>query len=427
MHLLKVILNGFLSGGWFPFFGDLASTASQHSQSSILDAQVHKSNYTGTVDGQYNWLGGVLLPNQNKVYIIPSIRVGTSSPGFGRNHSNRGLLYDIATDTYSYSAATYTATSSTGSYVLTNGSGILLDDGRVFIAPGDGGTTDGVNACPVHIYNPVNDTLQTIARPAAQNFSLAGKLKDGKVIMFSSTSSSYIFDPQTNTFSGAATPPFIAFSGYFSCVLLPNGKLLISPQRTVAGSTSYYYDQDTNSYTTNTLPANSGFCLLSDGNIFYVRAGSIGDFYNTNGYIWNTTTGGITTIPNVIPTLRWAYAMGLLPDGRVLFSNSRGVDGEGKTLRMFNPFTNSVTAVTTITGELTGPDPETPGFPVIYANQVLLLPTGKALLVNAYRISGTTASKFSLVQGQWCNLAQFPSRQYNGSYLDTETNNYPIV
>jgi hypothetical protein len=94
---------------------------------------------------------------------------------------------------------------------------------------------------------------------------------------------------------------------------------------------------------------------------------------------------------------------------------------------MFNPFTNSVTAITTITGELTGPDPETPGFPAIYANQVLLLPTGKALLVNAFRISGTTASKFSLVQGQWCNLAQFPSRQYNGSYLDTETNNYPIL
>jgi hypothetical protein len=408
MHLLKYFIT-FASDLWFEFFGDFAGTASQNSPSSLLDSVTAIATST---DNYRSWSHAVLLRDQNKVFIIPQLSSSTPSSG---------LLYDIATDSYSSSSATFTLNTNGVSGFVAAPAGVVLDNGKVLISPGTySWFNGGPPSTPFHLYNPIDDTLQTIASPFNNGFMRdMCKLPNGKVFCLaynydgSTNHFGYIFDPDTLSFT--ITPVFDVNNSlqYRNLILLPNGKLIITSNV----SNAKQYDYLTNTYTTTSLPPCSSAGLMHDGRIFYMRGNTLTGFIPTvqdsNGYAWDPNNGAITTFSGVFTfetgnSRDYSAGILMLCDGRMLLSVYPIGDNAGRYHRMFNPSTGTTTSVS---GSLIYPL----GYESAAPRVLVPLTNGKVLYVTSQRRAAS--NKFQVISGAFSTAIQFPTRQLKGGYL----------
>lgn len=401
MHMLRAIWSTITSGGWFPFFSDLAATTSQNIPSALSDSATTHATFPFP-DLHRNWSSAVLLPDEKKVYIIPSLSDSTT------NHGNRGLIYDIDTDTYTFSSAVFQTPA--GSFYYQIKDGVLLSNGKIFISRGYDAYSN--NSYPYYLYDIKTDTLQALSSTNLAMHAVI-KLKDDKVFIYGFTFSggnpkaAAIFNPEDNSITSIGAPPLGTGSDDSRLILLPNGKLLLTSG--TQGTNGVLYDQDTNTYTSSTMPACSGACLMDDGRVFYIRALSIQfGLLDTNGYIWNPTTNTITTIPNVLTGYDRQAALSLLPDGRILIISQGAGDFGDRYARIFNPISN---ATTQVSGGLAWPG----GYDNALLRKVVLLTNGKALVISTRRWH--SGNKFQLISGLFSSGVQFPIRQLKGSYL----------
>lgn len=401
MHLLKYFIT-FASDLWFEYFGDLVATTSQNSKSNLLDSATTNVAFPYP-DLERNWSSAVLLPEDNKVYIIPALSNTLT------NNNRRGLIYDIATDTYTASSATFQTPSGSSYYQIKDG--VLLKNGKILISRGYDPFSSG--SYPYYLYDIKTDSLEALSSTTLA-MQLMVKLKDDKVFIFGfnfsgNTKAAAIFNPDDNTITSIGNPPLSGGSDDSRLIMLPNGKLLITSG--TQGTNGVLYDQDTNTYSSSTMAACSGACLMDDGRVFYVRCLSIqSGLVDTNGYIWNPTTNTTTTIPNVLTNFSDRQAaLSLLPDGRILIIRQGAGDFGDRSARIFNPDTNTTTSVP---GGLAWPG----GYDAALLRKVVLLPNGKALVVSTRRWH--SGNKFQLITGLFSNGVQFPTRQLKGSYLN---------
>lgn len=390
MHLLKYFLT-FVSDLWFENFGDLASTNNSNIKLPAGDSYP-TGNWFGSPDARRNWVCGVYVPKLNKVIVIPSVRYNN----YERNHGNRFLIYDVATDSYSYSTATLSSASTLARYFDAR----LLDDYNIFIASGDASPNSA-------IYNALTDTVTYISPPSPNECVYKCiKLKDNKIFCLTvpvpgyGNTKSFIYDYTTNTWTASVTMSYV-FD--IQLMLLSDGKVLLL-KRSGAAET---IDTTTNTRTSTTLTNIKSACLLNNGTVF-----AMGE--NTgNGYIWNPATNVTTTLPNVNPYHNFTagdspQTVRLLPDGRILIAIINYTTFDACRFMIYDIATNTNT-----TG---GADVPTQIQTTLGLFEPVPLPNGKYLIISSARLS---TGKFPLISGSW--TTQFPLRQFSGSFLQPST------
>jgi hypothetical protein len=250
---------------------------------------------TGAPGGSTAFEGAIFMPN-GKVCLIPigSLYIGLFDPktqtyergpahGEGNGISwGAGCLgldgvvymspqsvnfvgsYDPATNRYTRKAAL------TGTY----GGAIVVPDGRIVMVP--------VTPATIAVYDPVNNSVATLAHGEAAGWSSGTYHPNGKVYM-APYGLDYvgIYDPVANTYTrGAAVGA--AFGGtnrYEGVVVMPNGKMLFVPNRAPCLG---IYDPVTNIWTDGPptgiaagTAAYTGGCMLADGRVLlFPRSGA---------------------------------------------------------------------------------------------------------------------------------------------------------
>jgi hypothetical protein len=401
MHILRALV-GFLGlDGWFPNFVDLANTNAQNPKVSLTDF-VTLRGFPGGTDGSRNWGSAVLFPEENKVFITPAVSAVDT------NHGNRGLIYNIATDTYTQSNVVF-PNAPQFDWILW--SSILLKNGKALITVG---RANQRSTQSYYLYDIKNDSMQSIGTTPTHWVQMV-KLPDDRVYMLGSsldTSGNFlgyqaqIYNSDTNTFTNIpGTPNFrnVFLSNAPQLILLPSGQLLIVSNN--PGFSSYFYNPNTNSYTATSMPAGTGSCLLADGRVFVVRGLSQvpGPAQDSNGYIWNPNTGTTQTVPNASIGYFFRAGSVLLPDGRIAVAYSATDTNGFRSVKMVDPVTLTIT--------------DAPGGQTWQhgLNNAIMMPNGKVLIVQTLRPAN---NKFHVLSGEFSNGVQYPLRQYQGAYLN---------
>ena len=224
------------------------------------------------------------------------------------------------------------------------GAAVVMADGRVFFVPGQVGA--GTAVIQPHIWDPHTGGMHVVEGPWLQGggdeFLSGCLLLDGRVFFAPSWANlngqAYIYDPELDRVVPAGEA---VASGYNSCVLLPDGRVLLVPW---SATSPLIYDPRADSMTVSAaatpaeLQTGSDFAagvLLPDGRVLFVpNSAPIAMVYDP----------GADSLAVVSGDLRGANCGGsvLLADGRVLLPINFGL---GKTL-IFDPATDTI-AVTT--------------------------------------------------------------------------------
>jgi hypothetical protein len=250
-------------------------------------------------------------------------------------------LHDV-TNTYYASAEIYDPATgkftTTGSMTAARGraTAVLLSDGRVLIAGGDGcsdprhctnidsGATESLVSAD--IYDPTTGKFtRTGSMTEVTNGPAAVLLPDGKVLIAAFEPGAELFDPVTGKFTKLGEG--ISTSPPNTATLLPNGKVLLvngegAPQ---------LYDEATGKLTTISLALPPGTpsakykdgrvidrvgpdtaTLLPDGRVLLFESGYLETY--------DPATGACADAGFIAPGVQWIYPTAtLLHDGRVLF------------------------------------------------------------------------------------------------------------
>jgi hypothetical protein len=226
-----------------------------------------------------------LLPN-GKVLIAGGFNVTVDSAGVVRNTPLSSTeIYDPATNTFA--ASTPSMNQARG-----NATATLLPNGKVLVAGG----VDVREACincsstaSTEIYDPATNTFaaSTPSMNQARAGATATLLPNGKVLIaggsISFDTSTEIYDPATDTF--AASTPSMDQSPAGTATLLPNGKVLIERGSSLVSSKTIYNPITntfapstpaplTSSSATATLLPN-GKVLIAGGNVFTIGFGPL--------------------------------------------------------------------------------------------------------------------------------------------------------
>ncbi|MFO1130393.1 MAG: hypothetical protein U1E16_00045 [Hyphomicrobiales bacterium] len=221
---------------------------------------------------------------------------------------------------------------------------ILLADGRVFFMPGQSGVRTAV--IKPHIWDPHTGSMHQVEVPweagSGAEFGGGCLLQDGRVFLVpawtSASAQAYVYDPELDRLTPAGEA---VVTGYNSCVLLPDGRVLLIPW---SATSPLLYDPraDTMTVSAAATPPElqtgadfTGGQLLPDGRVLLVP---------------NQAPGALVYAPAADSLAVVAVDLGgascgsgvLLPDGRVLLPISYG---EGKTV-IFDPETDSCPVTT---------------------------------------------------------------------------------
>jgi outer membrane protein assembly factor BamB len=217
-----------------------------------------------------------------------------------------------------------------GSYTFN--SGVLLQDGRVFLVP--------FNTNTARIFDPVTNTVTTLTTPtfssAADSLSGGVLMADGKVFLIPrGATTAYIYDPMNNSVStvgSLSSNPHKFIGG----VLLPDGRVFLVP-----GSSQYpaIYNPTTGSLTVltyhtfhTTSYGFSGGVLLPNGKVFCVP------FDSQQAKVYDPVADSVFTPPTNFHTGTQGFSGGiLLPDGRVFC-----VPHNSQQAKIYNPTDYSV-------------------------------------------------------------------------------------
>ena len=262
---------------------------------------------------------------------------------------------------------------------------VVMNDGRVFVGGGEYG--NGGNT--IEIYDPVKNTWTKVTswKGGYIKDSSAKMLPNGDVLLESGYDYSYIWNPNTDTWTTTAKKYYADSYSEESSELLPGGRIL----NVVNGGTdinhSEIYDASSNTW----IEGDNTGVKLSDGEIgpgVLLYNGAVVQFgakgasaiYNPSTNIWKA---GPTTplAANKYPIQFDDAPAAVLPNGNVLLiGDSGGYNGPGYAL-VFSPTTNSFSIVS---------GPPDPLFPVLgaYNYRLLVLPTGQILLSDGLSAMG---------------------------------------
>lgn len=259
----------------------------------IYDPVSNTITPTGNISSSsYQTLGAVLLKNNN-VYLP------------GSQGASKGFEYNYATGTIITPTGLPTSPSGSEAYA----GGVLMSDGRVFLAPS--------GALTARIYNPATQELES---PIITNGTFTGTankyfgavlLNDGNVFLIPRNETvGKTYNPVTNTIIDSAnTLP--AGDKYLGGVLLLDGRVFCVPFGTTVAK---IFNPSTNLFEADITGFGSGFIggvLLPNGNVFCVP------FTAASPKIYNPTTGVITTASGSYSVSSGWTGGVLLDDGRV--------------------------------------------------------------------------------------------------------------
>jgi hypothetical protein len=257
--------------------------------------------------------------------------------------------------------------------------GVLMEDGRVFCVP--------INATYASIYDPVSDSVSTVAGFPGSNAYVGGVLMvDGRVFCVPQNATfASIYDPATDSVS--TVPGFPGSSAYRGGVLMPDGRVFCVPNNATFAS---IYDPVSDSVSkVGGFPgsyAYFGGVLLPDGRVFCVPFGS------TSARIYDPVSNTVSTVSGFPGP--YAHIGGvLMPDGRVFCAPFNATFAS-----IYDPVSDSVSTVT--------------GFPGsgAYTGGVLL-PDGRVFCVP---YNSTSATIFDPVSESVSTVSGFPG---SGAYV----------
>jgi hypothetical protein len=269
----------------------------------------------------------------------------------------------------------------------------VLPDGRVFVMGGEySGPTSALNLTNTgEIYDPVANTwtnIQTFPQPVYGDVS-SDVLPDGQVLAgYKLGPETYLYDPATDAWSATGSKIHNDPSREETWVKLPDNSILsydiTSSIISRTGEAQRYIPSLGQWVDAGTVPVLLSTAsvpgdptgheigpafLLPDGRAFFLGATGNTAFYTPPA---NPTDPGSWTSGPAIPNGLAANDTGgaMMPNGDVLFVATDFL-GHPRAVFEFNPTTNSYTDVTPGNG-----------FPLIYGNTMLVLPSGQVMLTN---------------------------------------------
>jgi Kelch motif len=265
---------------------------------------------------------------------------------------------------------------------------ILLTDGRIMVqeeaTPHWHALTPDIHGSYLH------GTWSSLADMAIwRRYYASAVLKDGRVLVCGGeqsggggdTTNCQIYNPVTNTWSSVPAPPGWTVVGDASCVVLPNGKVMLGNLITTACA---IYDPVTNSWSAAANKAvrsnEETWVLLPDNTVLTVQcfAPYSSEKYNIGTNTWKNE--GSLPVTIVDPVMSEIGPAMLMYNKKVIYFGAANSSGHGKTAI----YTMPVTAAGTGTWAA-GPDIPHVGGHVMVANDcpATLLPNGKVLFTGA--------------------------------------------
>jgi len=254
---------------------------------------------------------------------------------------------------------TTAATISTAGYYMAQST---LDNGKVFLTGGwsSSNATGGWLIYTSQLYDPDTNTWSA----AATNNSATGRaqhaqsaLKGGRVLVTGGSSNllvtnvlntAYIYNPNTNTWSTAAN--MLVAQYWHGQSMLNDGRVLITGGGVGTSGTSqrtaYIYDPDTNAWTqVANMPGtkiNHGQSTLPDGRVLVTGGGSVATYiYDPDANTWSTVAS--SPISNGV-------RQSILLDGRVLITGANN----SAAAYIYNPDTDTWSTAASLPANLTG-------------------------------------------------------------------------
>jgi hypothetical protein len=233
----------------------------------------------------------------------------------------------------------------------------LLPDGKVLVA----GLPD-IGVITAEVYDPVAGTFSTPGDMVdGRSGHGATLLNNGKVLLtggfhFQILATAELFDPATETFSSTNGPMATARSVHTS-TLLNDGRLLVAggtDESNNAISKAELFDPvaGTFSPTGDLIAARTGHTatLLNDGRVLLAGGQSPGVVSSPipDAQIYDPVAATFSAAGNMV-TARVGHTATLLPNGKVLIVGGQGDAASPlATAELFDPATNSFTAVTAV-------------------------------------------------------------------------------
>jgi hypothetical protein len=224
------------------------------------------------------------------------------------------------------------------------GAAVAMADGRVFFVPGQAGA--GTAVIRPHIWDPHTGGMHQVAVPwqagGGDEFLSGCLLLDGRVFLMPSWASlngqAYVYDPELDRVVPAGEP---VVSGYNSCVLLPDGRVLLVPW---SATNPLIYDPKRDAIITSaaSTPAElqtgadfTGGVLLPDGRVLLLPNNA------PAALVYDPAADSLAVVDG---DLGGACCGGgvLIADGRVLLPVNFGL---GKTV-LFDPAADTICVTT---------------------------------------------------------------------------------
>jgi hypothetical protein len=284
---------------------------------------------------------------------------------------------------YNFSTASFSATGSMMSGRI-DFPATLLDNGMTLVSGGNSQTSVGTNCGHIYssaeLYNPSTGAFSATGNMTHVRKSQSSVLLgDGTVLIAGGDggecdtpylSTAELYDPGTGAFTMTGSMN-VARSPFVAAVLLENGKVLIAGWATVSGKTAELYNPTTKTFSyTGSLVAGDGepdlLARLVDGRVLVA-----GGFTSAAAQIYDPT-GGIFTQTGSLSIARAGATMTLLNNGNVLVAGGlHFITGGGvtylKTAEIFNPATGSWSPTGSMIGARAGAS-------------AAILPNGKVLI-----------------------------------------------
>jgi N-acetylneuraminic acid mutarotase len=251
---------------------------------------------------------------------------------------------------------------------------VLLADGRVLVAGGQGGlgamvspTTNSLTSA--EIYDPSTNTWTTKSSMTyARNSLTATLLANGKVLVAGGITSSGVYlqtaelyNPTNDTWSSAGTMTGGVGRAHHTATLLPNGKVLVvggTKDGSASTATASLYDPSTNSWAAAGVLAQGRFyhsdTLLANGKVLIAGGVNSGTTGIATAELYDPTANTFSAA-GALPAARQQHTDTLLSSGKVLITggiNSSGSVSKGTAI--YDPVANSWVAGPSMTGSRIG-------------------------------------------------------------------------
>jgi len=237
-----------------------------------------------------------------------------------------------------------------------------LDNGLVLVTGGGYGGTAVLSTA--RLYDPDTNTWSGAANMVARTWHAQSTLKDGRVLVTgganattitvtSTLNSTQIYDYNTNTWSAAANMS-VALWGHAQSTL-NDGRVLVTGGANgsnIKQSAAYIYDPNTNTWSTATsIPVvltSHAQSTLPDGRVLVTGGYNASSVAQNTARIYDPNTNTWSTAMSM-PVALVAHAQSTLPDGRVLVTGGYNASSVAQnTAYIYDPNTNTWSTATSM-------------------------------------------------------------------------------